>query len=171
MSERPTALPPASGPPAPPPPASARPAPPEIDGLVLSGFTELGVGAMTGWLYALALDDPDRARALGIRSVDRLRQWHLDLIALGGLSVLVGTALPSLPRRVAVPLGVGAWTNAMSFGVLMLRPDLPERRAWRVAIGTSFLITSTGFVGAAREAWSRRRRRPAEPASDGGSPS
>jgi hypothetical protein len=140
-------------------------APRQIDGLVLSGFTELGFGALTGWVYALAIEDPDRARALGIKSVDRVRQWHLDLIALGGLSVLVGTALPSLPRRVAVPLAVGSWTNAMSFGVLMVKPDLTENLVYRAAITGSFAVTSVGFVGAAREAWSRRRRPPAAPAA------
>ncbi|HEX8053591.1 MAG TPA: hypothetical protein VF517_11415 [Thermoleophilaceae bacterium] len=140
----------------------------EVNGLMLSGFTELGFGAMTGWIYALALEEPDRARAIGIKSVDRVRQWHLDLIALGGLSVLVGTALPSLPRRVSVPLAVGCWTNAMSFGVLMVKPDLTENMVYRAAITGSFAITSAGFVGAAREAWSRRRRPPAPPATISG---
>jgi hypothetical protein len=43
--------------------------------LVLSGLTELAAGVLTGWPYALAISDPDRARALGIRSVPRLRSW------------------------------------------------------------------------------------------------
>lgn len=131
-----------------------------VSGLALSGFTELGLGAMTGWVYALTIEDPKKARALGIKSVDRVRQWHLDLIALGGLSVLVGTALPSLPRRVAVPVGVGSWTNAMAFGVLMVKPELVENPVYRVAITGSFAVTSGGFVGAAREAWRRRKRPP-----------
>jgi hypothetical protein len=67
--------------------------------LVLSGSWELAVGALIGWPYALAVNHPDRIGALGIQSVPRLRQWHLDLIALGGLSVLVGSAVPDLPRR------------------------------------------------------------------------
>jgi hypothetical protein len=126
--------------------------------LMLSGFTELALGALTGWVYSLAITDPERARRLGVRAPDRARQWHLDLIALGGLSVLVSTALPDLPRRVALPLGVGCWTNAMSFGVLMVRPELADTRPYKAAIGTSFVVTSAGFVGAAREAWRRRRR-------------
>ena len=60
--------------------------------LVLSGVTELAVGALTGWPYALAVYDRDKVRKLRIRSVPRLRQWHLDLIALGALTMLVGTA-------------------------------------------------------------------------------
>jgi len=130
---------------------------PPIDGLVVSGLTELALGALTGWPYALAIADPERAHALGIRSTARMRQWHLDLIALGGLTVLAGTALPGLPPRVKWPLGVGAWTNAMSFGVLTARPELRDHRAYRVAVVGSFITTSTGFVGIARHGFARWR--------------
>jgi hypothetical protein len=51
--------------------------------LVASGLTELAVGALTGWPYALALTGRERAGRLGIGSIPRLRQWHLDVIALG----------------------------------------------------------------------------------------
>ena len=77
------------------------------DVMLVSGLTELAVGAMTGWPMALATEDPERARAVGIRSTARLRQWHLDLIALGALNVLVSMAVPDLPRRVAYPLTLG----------------------------------------------------------------
>jgi hypothetical protein len=80
-----------------------------------------------------------------------MRQWHLDLIALGGRTVLAGTALSELPARVAWPLGVGAWTNAMSFGVLTAWPDLHDHPAYRAGVVGSFVATSTGFVGLAAE--------------------
>jgi hypothetical protein len=131
---------------------------PAIDGLVVSGLTELALGALTGWPYALAIADPQRAKALGIRSTARMRQWHLDLIALGGLTVLAGTALPGMPARVRWPLGVGAWTNAMSFGVLVVAPELKDHRAYRVGVIGSFVATSTGFVGMASEGLKRWRR-------------
>ena len=116
-----------------------QPSPPPVDGLVLSGLTELAVGALSGWLYALAIADPEKAKALGVRSVPRLRQWHLDLIALGGLTVLTGTALPDLPSRVKLPLGIGAWTNAMSFPVLMFNPPAKDKPLYRGAVGGSFI--------------------------------
>jgi len=138
-----------------------RPEPPArsaaIDGLVLSGLTELALGALTGWPYALAIADPARARALGIRSTARMRQWHLDLIALGGLTVLAGTALPQMPARVKWPLGVGAWTNAMAFGVLVAAPDAKDHPVYRAGVAGSFVATSTGFVGMAMEGFKRRR--------------
>jgi hypothetical protein len=127
-----------------------------VSGLMVSGFTELAAGALSGWLYALVITDPERARALGIKAPARVSQWHLDLIALGGLSVLVSVALPGLPRRVTLPLVVGSWTNAMSFGVLALAPEADEHRLYRAAIGASFIATTTGFVGAAHQAWRRR---------------
>jgi hypothetical protein len=138
-----------------------RPEPParaaQIDGLVLSGLSELALGALTGWPYALAIADPARARALGIRSTARMRQWHLDLIALGGLTVLAGTALPGMPARVRWPLGVGAWTNAMAFGVLVVAPDAKDHAAYRAGVAGSFVATSTGFVGMALEGFKRCR--------------
>jgi hypothetical protein len=130
---------------------------PEMTPLMLSGFTELATGALTGWVFAATIADPEKAKKLGVRSPARARQWHLDLIALGGLSILVSTALPRLPRHVEAPLIVGCWANAMAFGVLMVHPEIDERPAWRAAIGSAFVTTSTGFVGAARVAWRRRK--------------
>lgn len=128
-----------------------------IDGLVLSGLAELALGALTGWPYSLAIADPKRARALGIRSTARMRQWHLDLIALGGLTVLAGTAMPGMPARVKWPLGIGAWTNAMSFGVLVVAPDCKDHPLYRAGVIGSFITTSSGFLGMAGEGLARWR--------------
>lgn len=117
--------------------------------LILSGVTELAVGALTGWPYALAVSDREKVRKLGIRSVPRLRQWHLDLIALGALSLIVGTAVPNLPRRVAWPLAVGAWTNANAFGVLAFHPHADKHRAYQAAVGASFATVTWGCLSLA----------------------
>ena len=127
--------------------------------LVLSGIVELAAGALTGWPYALAMNDPDRIGALGIQSVPRLRQWHLDLIALGGLSVLVGSAVPDLPRRVAWPLAAGAWTNANAFGVLAFKPEWKDSRVYQAAVAGSFAAVTWGHVGLAVLAAKRWRER------------
>src|SRR4051794_11755155 len=79
-----------------------------IDGLVVSGLTELALGALTGWLMAVAVSRPQDLGKLGIRSGARLRQWHLDLIMLGGLTAAAPTFVPDPPRTVAVPLALGA---------------------------------------------------------------
>jgi hypothetical protein len=126
-----------------------------IDGVVVAGLAELALGALTGWPYALAIADPERARKVGIRSTARLRQWHLDLIALGGLTALAPTAVPDLPRRAAIPLAVGAWTNANAFGVLVFRPELKDHPAYRAGVAGSFAATSWGFTSLALEAGKR----------------
>jgi hypothetical protein len=128
--------------------------------VVVAGLAELALGALTGWPYALAIADPEAAKRVGIRSVARLRQWHLDLIALGGLTALAPTAVPDLPRSAAIPLAVGAWTNANAFGVLVFRPDLMDHPVYRAGVGASFAATSWGFCGLAREGarrWWRAR--------------
>ena len=127
-----------------------------VDGLALSGLTELALGAQTGWLMALAVSDPDKLKALGVRSAGRLRQWHLDLIALGGLTALASVVVPDPPRKVAVPLAVGAWVNANAFGVLAFRPELKDHPAYRAGVIGSFLSASWGFTGLAAVAWHRR---------------
>jgi hypothetical protein len=133
------------------------------DALVMSGLAEVALGALTGWPFSLAVSNPERARELGIRSTPRLRQWHLDLIALGSLQALAGSAVPNLPRKVAWPLMVGAWTNANAFAPLVARPELKDHPAYRAAAVASFVTTTWGFTGlatvAARRALGRRSRR------------
>lgn len=117
--------------------------------LILSGLTELALGALMGWPYALAVKDEAKVRALGIRSVARLRQWHLDLIALGSLSILIGAAIPNLPRRIAWPLAASAWTNANAFGVLAVRPDCKDHPLYQAAVSGSFAAVSWSCVALA----------------------
>lgn len=114
--------------------------------LMISGVTELALGALTGWPYAHAIADPEAGRRLGVRSVPRLRQWHLDLIALGGLTMLVGSAVPDVPRHVAWPTAVGAWTNANAFGLLAFRPDLVRHPTYRAAVAASFATVTWACV-------------------------
>lgn len=129
--------------------------PPAIDGLVVAGLTELALGALTGWPMALAVSRPEDLPKVGIRSRARLRQWHLDLIMLGSLTAAAPTLVPDLPRKVALPLAVGAWVNANAFGVLAFRPDLVDHAAYKAVVGGSFVSTSWGFTGLAAVAWRR----------------
>jgi hypothetical protein len=127
----------------------------KIDGLVVAGLTELAMGALTGWPMALAVSRPDDLAKIGIRSGARLRQWHLDLIMLGSLTAAAPKLVPDLPRKVSVPLAVGAWVNANAFGVLAVRPELKDHPAYRTAVGASFVSASWGFTGLAATAWAR----------------
>jgi hypothetical protein len=123
-----------------------------MDGLVVSGLTELALGALTGWPMAVAVSRSQDLGKLGIRSGARLRQWHLDLIRLGGLTAAAPRFVPDLPRKVALPL-VGAWVNANAFGVLAFRPELKEHPMYKAGVAGSFISASWGFVGLAAVAW------------------
>ncbi len=131
---------------------------PKMEGLVVAGLTELAMGALTGWPMALAVSRPDDLERIGIRSGARLRQWHLDLIMLGSLTAAAPKLVPDPPRAVAVPLAVGAWTNANAFGVLAFRPDLKDHPVYKAGVIASFVSTSWGFTGLAGVAWRRWRR-------------
>ena len=126
-----------------------------VNGLVVSGLTELALGALTGWPMALSVTQPADLEKVGIRSAARLRQWHLDLIMLGGLTAASSRFVPEPPAAVAVPLAVGAWTNANAFGVLAFRPELKEHPLYKAGVIASFVSTSWGFTGLAAVAWRR----------------
>ena len=132
-----------------------RSSPPSL--LLTSGLTELAAGALSGWVYTFARTQPERARALGIASTPRIRQWHLDLAMLGTATVACATAVPDAPRPVAAALGVGAWTNAMLFLPLAIKPDADQGLPFRAAAVASFAATSVGFTGMAATAIARRR--------------
>jgi hypothetical protein len=129
-----------------------------VNGLVVSGLTELALGALTGWPMALSVSSPEDLGKIGIRSGARLRQWHLDLIMLGGLTAASSRFVPEPPAAVAVPLAVGAWTNANAFGILAFRPELEEHPLYKAGVIASFISTSWGFTSLAAVAWSRWRR-------------
>jgi hypothetical protein len=134
-----------------------------INGLVVSGLTELALGALTGWAMALSVTQPEDLGKIGIRSGARLRQWHLDLIMLGGLTAASSRLVPDPPPAVAVPLAIGAWTNANAFGVLAFRPELGEHPLYKAGVVASFASTSWGFTGLAAVAWRRWWRADARP--------
>ena len=120
---------------------------PAPSGVVTSGVVELGAAALSGWVYSLAKYQPDQARALGIKSPARIRQWHLDLAALGTATVALGLAVPDAPKTVRRALVVGAWSNAMMFLPLAFRPEVLEHPTYRKAGIASFVATSVGFCG------------------------
>ena len=130
---------------------------PPMEGMVVAGLTELALGALTGWPMSLAVTRPDDLARLGIRSGARLRQWHLDLIMLGSLTAMAPRLVPDPPAAVAIPLTVGAWTNANAFGVLAFRPELKDHPVYKTAVVGSFVSATWGFTGLAAVAWKRWR--------------
>ena len=134
----------------------SRTEPPSL--LLASGMAELAAGALTGWVYTFARQQPERAKAVGIVSTPRIRQWHLDLAMLGTATVATAMAVPDPPKPVAAALGAGAWTNAMLFLPLAFKPDLDKTLPYQAAALASFTATSVGFAGMAGTLLRRLRR-------------
>ena len=68
--------------------------------------------------------------------------------------------MPSPPRKVGVPLAVGAWVNANAFSVLAFWPDLKDHPVYRASVATPLVAASWGFSGlaaVARKRWFEER--------------
>src|SRR6476646_8877570 len=108
-----------------------------VDGLVVAGLTELALGALTGWPMAVAVSRPQDLGRLGIRSGARLRQWHLDLIMLGGRTA-VRARSPAQGRRAAGDRRLGQRQRARRAGLPARAqgpPDVQDRRRRLVRVG------------------------------------
>lgn len=136
--------------------ADAHPARTVPSGVVTSGVLELAAGALSGWVYAAVKYD-DGARKLRIKHPARIRQWHLDLVALGTATVVLGLAVPDAPKPVRRALVTGAWANAMMFLPLAYWPQGLQNPTYRTVGIASFASTSVGFTGMAITALRRRR--------------
>jgi hypothetical protein len=131
-----------------------------VDPLAVSGLTQIALGAISGLPYAIATYKPELLPKLGIAAPRRIRQLHLDLIIMGGIVTAAASAVPGLPKKVAIPLAVGCWTNALAFAPPAVRPTLEQARFYRVIVGASFFTTTVSWaavaVTAARRRWSTR---------------
>ena len=85
----------------------------------------------------------------------RRRRVRIDGLVVSGLTASASRFVPDPPPAVAVPLAVGAWTNANSFGVLAFRPELKDHPLYKAGVLASFASTSWGFAGLAAVAWKR----------------
>lgn len=133
----------------------SQPAVAPVSPLVRSGLTELAAGALSGWIFTLCRNEPELARKLGIKSIARIRQWHLDLAALGTASVAVGLATPNGPAGPTRSLQIGAWSNAMLFLPMAFKPEIDQTLAFKAAAAASFAATTYGFCGLAAAAGRR----------------
>lgn len=127
-------------------------------GLVASGLAQIAAGALPGFPYTIAAYRPELLPRLGVQAPRRIRQLHLDLIIMGGLVTAAGTALPRLPRAVAIPLAVGCWTNALAFAPPAFKPSIEQARPYRAAVAASFVTTTVSWIAVAAIAtrrWSR----------------
>ena len=114
-----------------------------------AGALEIAFGALSGWLIALSVDQPEKLKRAGVRAIPRLRQAHLDYIIMGVILIAVGLAAPGLPTLWQVLLVAGAWVNPTLFLPLAFSPDAQHRRPYRLVTLASFTAMSAGTVATA----------------------
>jgi hypothetical protein len=123
------------------------------EALVVAGASEIALGAVLGFPYAVAVEGSATSRSilasLRIRHPRRLRQLHLDLIVMGALLMAAGGAIPAMPVPVALAIGIGGWTNALLFAPLMF-DERRQQAAWfRAVTVASFVAVAGGWVATA----------------------
>jgi hypothetical protein len=121
----------------------------DVSWVTQAGAIELAFGALSGWLIALSVDQPDTLKRAGVRAIPRLRQAHLDYIIMGVILIAVGLAAPGLPALWQVLLVVGAWVNPTLFVPPAFNPESQHRPLYRMVTLASFTCMSSDTVAAA----------------------
>ena len=117
--------------------------------LVKIGTVSLAVGAVSGYLLALVVDQPRIFKRFGVRHPARIRQIHLDWIIMGTVLIATGLAAPGLPTWVVVATGFGGIVNPLLFVPLAFRASAQQNLIYRAASGLSFTALSSGLVASA----------------------
>jgi hypothetical protein len=121
----------------------------DVSWVAQAGAVELAFGALSGWIIAVSVDNPEALKRRGVRAIPRLRQAHLDYIIMGVILIAVGVAAPELPKLWQVLLVVGAWVNPSLFVPLAFAPEAQHRRGYRAITLASFTAMSAGTVATA----------------------
>jgi hypothetical protein len=117
--------------------------------LVRSGLLELALGALSGWVIVIKLEQPQLLTRLGVKSPRRLMQAHLDYVMMGLIAIAVGLALPDLADWIKVLIVAGTWVNPSLFLPLAFSDAAQQHPAYRAVTLASFLAMSGGLVAAA----------------------
>jgi hypothetical protein len=113
------------------------------------GLVLLAVGGLLGWGMVVMEDKPQWLKRAGIIEPRRIRQVHLDYVFMGLILIGVGTAVPSLPKPIAIALVFGTIMNPFLFVPQMFSRTVSKRPWYRVLATLSFIAVSGGLVATA----------------------
>ena len=116
------------------------------------GLWSLAVGALSGWLVAASIDQPQIIRRLRIRHPGRIRQTHLDWIMMGILLLAVDAAVDDIPDWITALIAFGTVVNPLLFIPLAYDAEASKRRIYRAVTGVSFVALSAGLTALAIDA-------------------
>jgi hypothetical protein len=113
------------------------------------GLWSLALGALSGWLVAASIDQPQILRRLGIKHPGRVRQTHLDWIMMGVILLAVDLAVDGMPDWITALIAFGTVVNPLLFVPLAFNAEASDRLPYRAVTLVSFTALSTGLTALA----------------------
>lgn len=113
------------------------------------GLWSLALGALSGWLVAASIDQPQILRRLGIKHPGRVRQTHLDWIMMGVILLAADLAVDDMPDWITALIAFGTVVNPLLFVPLAFDASASDRLPYRAVTIVSFAALSTGLTALA----------------------
>lgn len=113
------------------------------------GLWSLALGALSGWLVAASIDQPQILQRLGIKHPGRVRQTHLDWIMMGVILLAVDLAVDDMPDWITALVAFGTVVNPLLFVPLAFDATASGRLPYRAVTLVSFAALSTGLTALA----------------------
>ena len=110
------------------------------------GVWSLATGALSGWLVAASVDQPQLLPRLGVKHPGRIRQTHLDWIMMGLILLVVDVAVDGIPGWITALVAFGTVVNPLLFVPLAFDAGASDRLAYRAITLVSFAALSIGLT-------------------------
>lgn len=114
--------------------------------LVAAGLISLALGAVSGFALLMAVDAPEKLRAVGVVSLARIRQVHLDWVIMGTVMAVAGLAVPDLSVWATSLVMFGGIVNPLTFIPMAFSKTVVTTTAFQVISYVSFTSLSLGLV-------------------------
>jgi hydroxylaminobenzene mutase len=113
------------------------------------GVWSLALGALSGWLVAASIDQPQLLQRLRVKHPGRIRQTHLDWIMMGLILLVVDVAIDDIPGWITALVAFGTVVNPLLFVPLAFDATASDRAPYRAVTLVSFAALSIGLTALA----------------------